>query len=118
MRLFFEANQHYTAIMLAISLDISLRQMCYETSTFILQHLDHPYHFVIEAFLIVFIFYIFFQRSYKEKTNKDTLTPGVSVIDWFCNDFCAVKLFSKYVNAHLGLVTFPLRVMIDNYLGN
>jgi serine palmitoyltransferase len=62
--------------MLAISLDISLRQMCYETSTFILQHLDHPYHFVIEAFLIVFIFYIFFQRSYKEKTNRDTLTPG------------------------------------------
>ncbi len=102
--------------MLAISLDISLRQMCYETSTFILQHLDHPYHFVIEAFLIVFIFYIFFQRSYKEKTNKDTLTPGVSYY-CFVTTFTP-ELVSKNVISHLLLVYIPFSIMIDICVGN
>lgn len=91
--------------MLAISLDISLRQMCYETSTFILQHLDHPYHFVIEAFLIVFIFYIFFQRSYKEKTNRDTLTPGVSR---FTLRLDQPSMISKYVICSSALSNSPV----------
>jgi hypothetical protein len=66
-------------VMLAITLDINLRELCYDLSGFLLQQLNHPYHFMVEAILILFIIYLLFQTSYKVKPkNKEELTEAVS----------------------------------------
>lgn len=63
--------------MLAVALDIDLRELWSELSGFLLQQLNHPYHFVVEAVLVLFIFYLLFQTSYKFKPrSKEALTEA------------------------------------------
>jgi hypothetical protein len=75
--------------MITVLLDINLRELCFDLSGFLVQQLNHPYHFVVEAILVVFIIYLLFQTSYKFKPKaKETLTEAVS------NCICLLILFT------------------------